>query len=97
MEHKAKIPPHCVVCLKTSCNAAMKPSLLKRHLENHHPNLGFAFSRVFNYPSNGKFPQKNPGNFREIFPHLIILLFTLVFNISDLIFSICYVVLTNLV
>ena len=27
-----------VVCLKTLCNAAMKPSLLKRHLERNHPN-----------------------------------------------------------
>ena len=26
------------VCLKTLCNAAMKPSLLKRHLERNHPN-----------------------------------------------------------
>ena len=27
-----------MVCLKTLCNAAMKPSLLKRHLEKNHPN-----------------------------------------------------------
>ena len=27
-----------MVCLKTLCNAAMKPSLLKRHLERNHPN-----------------------------------------------------------
>ena len=38
IEHKAEILPQCVVCLKTFCNAAMKPSLLKRHLERNHPN-----------------------------------------------------------
>ena len=27
-----------MVCLKMLCNAAMKPSLLKRHLESNHPN-----------------------------------------------------------
>ena len=27
-----------MVCLKTLCNEAMKPSLLKRHLERNHPN-----------------------------------------------------------
>ena len=37
IEHNAEILP-CVVCLKTLCNAAMKPSLLKRHLERNHPN-----------------------------------------------------------
>ena len=26
----------CVVCMKTLCNTAMKPSLLKRHLETNH-------------------------------------------------------------
>ena len=38
IEHNAEILPQCVVCLKTLCNAAMKPSLLKRHLERNHPN-----------------------------------------------------------
>ena len=38
IEHKAEILPQCVVCLKTLCNTAMKPSLLKRHLERNHPN-----------------------------------------------------------
>ena len=40
IEHNAEVCglPHCVVCLKTLCNAAMKPSLLKRHLERNHPN-----------------------------------------------------------
>ena len=38
IEHNAEILPQCVVCLKTLCNAAMKPSLLKRHLEKNHPN-----------------------------------------------------------
>ena len=38
IEHNAEILPQCVVCLKTLCNAATKPSLLKRHLERNHPN-----------------------------------------------------------
>ena len=38
IEHNAEILPQCVFCLKTLCNAAMKPSLLKRHLERNHPN-----------------------------------------------------------
>ena len=38
IEHNAEILPQCVVCLKTLCNAAMKPSWLKRHLEKNHPN-----------------------------------------------------------
>ena len=39
IEHKEEISPQCcVVCLKTLCNAAMNPSLLKRHLEKNHPN-----------------------------------------------------------
>ena len=37
IEHDAEILPQCVVCLKMLCNAAMKPSLLKRHLERNHP------------------------------------------------------------
>ena len=38
IEHNAEILQQCVICLKTLCNAAMKPSLLKRHLERNHPN-----------------------------------------------------------
>ena len=38
IEHNAEILPQCVVCLKTLCNAAMQPILLKRHLERNHPN-----------------------------------------------------------
>ena len=38
IEHNAEILPRCMVCVKTLCNAAMKPSLLKRHLERNHPN-----------------------------------------------------------
>ena len=38
IEHNAEILPQSVICLKTFCNAAMKPSLLKRHLERNHPN-----------------------------------------------------------
>ena len=37
-EHKAEVLPQTLVCLKTLCNAAMKPSFLKRHLERNHPN-----------------------------------------------------------
>ena len=64
--------------------------------------LRFFFSRIFNYPGNGKF-SKNlseiSGNSRKfsraIFSSLIILTFFLVFSISDLIFSILLFVLTN--
>ena len=38
IEHKAEVLPQCVVCLKTLCSAAMKPTLLKRYLERNHPN-----------------------------------------------------------
>ena len=38
IEHSAEILPQCVVCLKTLCNVAMKPSLLKCHLERNHLN-----------------------------------------------------------
>ena len=38
IELKAEILPQCMVYLKTLCNAAMKPSLLKCHLERNHPN-----------------------------------------------------------
>ena len=38
IEHKAEILPQGVVCLKTRGNAALKPSLLKRHLERNHTN-----------------------------------------------------------
>ena len=37
IEHNAEILPQCVVCLKTLCNAAVKPSFLKRRLERNHP------------------------------------------------------------
>ena len=30
--------PQCVVYMKTSSNASMKPSLLQRHLQTNHPN-----------------------------------------------------------
>ena len=36
IEHRGECLPHCVVCMKTLSNAAMKPSLLKRHLESNH-------------------------------------------------------------
>uniref|UniRef100_A0A8C4NE51 BED-type domain-containing protein n=1 Tax=Eptatretus burgeri TaxID=7764 RepID=A0A8C4NE51_EPTBU len=31
-----KALPQCVVCMKSLCNEAMKPSLLRRHLETNH-------------------------------------------------------------
>ena len=34
--HKAEVLPQCVVCLKTLCSAAMKPTLLKRYLKRNH-------------------------------------------------------------
>ena len=36
IEHRGECLPQCVVCMKTISNAAMKPSLLKRHLELNH-------------------------------------------------------------
>ena len=33
IEHKMEILPQCVVCLKTLCITAMKPGLLKHHME----------------------------------------------------------------
>ena len=32
IEHGEKSLPHCIVCMKTLVNPAMKPSLFKRHL-----------------------------------------------------------------
>ena len=46
IEYKAEILPQSVVCLKTLCNAAMKPSLLQRHLEKNHPNKMRADKRI---------------------------------------------------
>ena len=37
IEHRGDYLPQCVVCMKTLSNGAMKPSLLKRHLESNHP------------------------------------------------------------
>nr|XP_039255363.1 zinc finger BED domain-containing protein 5-like [Styela clava] len=36
IEHKGKVLPQCVVCMKTLSNASMKPSLLLRHLRTNH-------------------------------------------------------------
>ena len=36
IEHRGECLPQCVVCMKTLSNAAMKPSLLKRHLKSNH-------------------------------------------------------------
>ena len=36
IEHGGKCLPQCVLCMKTLSNAAMKPSLLKRHLVSNH-------------------------------------------------------------
>ncbi|XP_078487698.1 zinc finger BED domain-containing protein 5-like [Ciona intestinalis] len=37
IKHQGEDLPQCVVCMKTLSNGAMKPSLLKRHLESNHP------------------------------------------------------------
>ena len=39
IEHNAEILPQCVVRLKTLCNAAMKPSLLKRQMQQKTKNV----------------------------------------------------------
>ena len=36
IEHSGECLPQCVICMKTLSNAAMKPSLLKWHLESNH-------------------------------------------------------------
>ena len=36
IEHEGECLPQCVLCMKTLSNAAMKPSLLKRHLKSNH-------------------------------------------------------------
>ena len=40
IEHGGESLPQCVVCMKTLANSAMKPSLLKRHLDTNHSNMG---------------------------------------------------------
>ena len=37
VKDNAEILPQCVVCLKMLCNVAMKPRLLKHHLERNYP------------------------------------------------------------
>ena len=36
VQHRGECLPQCVICIKTLSNSAMKPSLLKRHLESNH-------------------------------------------------------------
>ena len=36
--HRGECLPQCVIYMKTLSNSAMKPSLLKRHLESNHSN-----------------------------------------------------------
>ena len=36
IQHGGDTLPQCVICMKTLLNAALKPSLLKRHLESNH-------------------------------------------------------------
>ena len=37
IQQRGEYLPQCVVCMKTLSNGAMKPSLLKRHLDSNHP------------------------------------------------------------
>ena len=36
IQHREESLPQCVICIKTLSNAALKPTLLKRHLESNH-------------------------------------------------------------
>ena len=36
VQHRGDCFSQCVICMKTLCNSAMKPRLLKRHLESNH-------------------------------------------------------------
>ena len=36
IQHHGDSLPQCVICTKTLLNAALKPSLLRRHLESNH-------------------------------------------------------------
>ena len=38
VEHGGESQPQCIICMKTLANSAMKPSLLKRHLDSNHSN-----------------------------------------------------------
>ena len=39
--------PQCMVCMKTHSNGAMKPSLLKRHLDSNHPEKKDKYESYF--------------------------------------------------
>ncbi|XP_077967023.1 zinc finger BED domain-containing protein 5-like isoform X2 [Styela clava] len=71
IEHRGDILPQCVICMKTLSNAALKPSLLKRHLETNHTDkmnrdksyferLGENVKRQ-RMDHTGQFYQKNAG------------------------------------
>nr|XP_039264456.1 zinc finger BED domain-containing protein 5-like isoform X2 [Styela clava]XP_039264458.1 zinc finger BED domain-containing protein 5-like isoform X2 [Styela clava] len=71
IEHRGDILPQCVICMKTLSNAALKPSLLKRHLETNHTDkmnrdksyferLGENVKRQ-RMDYTGQFYQKNAG------------------------------------
>ena len=36
VQHHGDSLPQCIICMKTLSNAALKPSLLRRHLESNH-------------------------------------------------------------
>ena len=38
VQHREECLLQCVICMKTLSNSAMKPSLLKRHLDSNHSN-----------------------------------------------------------
>ena len=45
--HRGEDLPQCVVCMKTLSNGAMKPSLLKRHLDSNHPEKKDTYESYF--------------------------------------------------
>ena len=38
LKNRGESVPQCVVCMKTSSNALIEPSLLQRHLQTNHPD-----------------------------------------------------------
>ena len=47
VQNRSECLPQCVICMKTLCNSAMKPSVLKRPLESNHSNKKDRDKRYF--------------------------------------------------